>query len=121
MKPSRDVCPLRSLRPSRVVLSACWNCLHEIGVRPRLRSYGRASRLDPASHRWEPSYLRQDGEHRPAFDSYSRQSGIEKRFVAAPGEACRHFRRGHVNMHVFTMRKANAREKARFGKRFEEG
>src|SRR5882757_6086761 len=98
MKRSRDVYPLKSLRPSRAAQSGCWNCLHEIGIRPRLRSYGRASRLDLASHQRQPSYLRQDGEHCPAFDSYSRQSGIEKRFVAALGEARRYFRRGYLNM-----------------------
>jgi predicted RNase H-like HicB family nuclease len=62
------------------------------GIRPRLRSHGRASRLDPASRQWQSSYLWQGGQHCPAIDPYSWQSGIEKGFVAASGEARRYFR-----------------------------
>ena len=35
-------------RPNQVVSSGCWNCLHEIGVRTRIRSSYRATRLDVA-------------------------------------------------------------------------
>jgi hypothetical protein len=38
MKRLRDVFRLKSHRPSRAVLNRCWNCLHEIDVRPRFRS-----------------------------------------------------------------------------------
>src|SRR3954452_23851732 len=98
MKRSKDVYPLKSLRPSRAAQSGCWNCLHEVDIRPGLRSNGRASRLDLASHQRKPSYLRQDRQHRPAFNSYSWAAGLEKGFVAALGEARRYLRRGHLNM-----------------------
>jgi len=34
---------LKSPHPSAGAPNGCWNCLHEILIRPRLRSYRRAS------------------------------------------------------------------------------
>ena len=34
------------LHPNRAVSSGCWNCLHEVVVRSRLRPDHRAARLD---------------------------------------------------------------------------
>src|SRR2546423_13710149 len=63
----KDVFRLKSPRPNRAAPNGCWNCLHEILIRPRLRSYRRASWLDPASRKWQSSYLRQEWKRRAAF------------------------------------------------------
>lgn len=37
VKQLRDAFPLKSHRRNRAALNGCWNCLHEIVIRPRVR------------------------------------------------------------------------------------
>src|SRR6266404_9867438 len=93
MKRSKDVSRLKSPRPSPAAPNGCWNCLHEIVIRSRLRSYRRASWLDPASRQWQPSYLWLKWKYRAAFNSNPWQQAFEDGPAAAFGEACRNFGR----------------------------
>src|SRR5437764_13892943 len=94
----KDVFRLKSPRPNRAAPNGCWNCLHEILIRPRLRSYRRASWLDPASRKWQSSYLRQEWKRRAAFNSDPRQQAAEDG-PATFGEARGDFRRRFLTPH----------------------
>src|SRR5258705_10826439 len=85
MKRLKRPFPLRSPPPNRAAPNGCWNCLHEIRFRSRLRPDDRATRLDIGSCQRLPPYLRQERQCRPAVGSYPRQQAIEDRSVAAFG------------------------------------
>src|SRR6266403_3364860 len=95
----KDVFRLKSPRPSRAAPNGCWNCLHEILIRPRLRSYRRASWLDSASRKWQPSYLRQEWKPRAAFNSDPRQQAAEDGPASTFGEARGDFGRRSLTPH----------------------